>query len=100
MLGVRPTSLRLRFSGQFRSGDIGRCCSLVAPLEKAAESFHGSEFTLHEMRVYALVEVGDNQTVDVFVRPEEAFEALAAALSDEPDWARTLCVVPADPHER
>jgi hypothetical protein len=46
------------------------------------------------MRAYALVEIGDDQAVDVFVRREDAFVALNDAIKDEPDWAGTLSVVP------
>jgi hypothetical protein len=46
------------------------------------------------VRAYALVEMGDEQAVDVFVRREDAFAALDDAIKDEPDWAGTLSVVP------
>jgi hypothetical protein len=46
------------------------------------------------MRAWALVELGYSKAVDVFVKREEAFDALEDALRDEPDWAGTLYVVP------
>jgi hypothetical protein len=46
------------------------------------------------MRAWALVELGDSKAVDVFVKREEAFDALEDALRDEPDWAGALYVVP------
>jgi hypothetical protein len=52
------------------------------------------------VRAYALVEIGDDQAVDVFVRREEAFAALEDAIRDEPDWAAILCVVPIELDER
>jgi hypothetical protein len=52
------------------------------------------------VRAYALIEIGNNQAVDVFVRREEAFNALADALKDEPDWVGTLYVVPIELDER
>jgi hypothetical protein len=52
------------------------------------------------MRAYVLVEIGDSQAVDVFVRCEDAFEALEGAIKDEPDWAGTLSVVPIELDER
>jgi hypothetical protein len=39
------------------------------------------------MCTYALVEIGDDQAVDVFVRREDAIAALEDAINDEPDWA-------------
>jgi len=45
------------------------------------------------VRAYALVEIGDHQAVDVFVRREDAFAALDDAIKDEPDWAGMLSVV-------
>jgi hypothetical protein len=52
------------------------------------------------VRAYALVEVGDHQAVDVFVRREDAFAALQDAIKDEPDWAGTLYVVLIELDER
>jgi hypothetical protein len=46
------------------------------------------------MRAYALVEIGDSQAVDLFLRREDAFAALEDALGDEPDWLGVLSVVP------
>jgi hypothetical protein len=52
------------------------------------------------VRAWALVEIGDDQAVDVFVRREGAFHALADSVRDEPSWARTLLVVPNELDER
>lgn len=52
------------------------------------------------MRAYALVEIGDDQAVDVFVRREDAFAALEDAIKDEPDWAGILYIVPIELDER
>jgi hypothetical protein len=52
------------------------------------------------VRVYALVEIGDSQAVDVFVRREDAFQALEDVLNDEPGWAGTLFVAPIELDER
>jgi hypothetical protein len=41
------------------------------------------------MRLYALVEVGDPEAIDVFVCEEDAQRALEDCLRDEPEW-RTL----------
>jgi hypothetical protein len=41
------------------------------------------------MRLYALVEVGDPEAIDVFVCEEDAQRALEECLRDEPEW-RTL----------
>jgi hypothetical protein len=46
------------------------------------------------VRVYALVELGDSEAIDLFLREEEAEQALADALSDEPDWVGTIYVIP------
>jgi hypothetical protein len=52
------------------------------------------------MRVYALVEIGDPEAIDLFLRSGDAFLALEAALRDEPDWAGLLSVVPIELDER
>jgi hypothetical protein len=52
------------------------------------------------MRAYALVELGDSQAIEVFLRSDDAFTALADALSDEPDWIYLLSVVPIELDER
>jgi hypothetical protein len=52
------------------------------------------------MRAYALAEIGDRLAVDLFVRREDAFEALDEALRDEPQWAGALFVAPIELDER
>jgi hypothetical protein len=52
------------------------------------------------MRAFALVELGDQQAVDVFLRREDAYAALKDAVGDEPDWANLLFVVPIELDER
>jgi hypothetical protein len=44
------------------------------------------------MRLYALVEAGDTEASDVFIRPEDAQRALQDCLHDEPDWRGLLRV--------
>jgi len=44
------------------------------------------------MRLYALVEAGDPEAIDVFIRPEDAQRALQDCLRDEPDWRGFLRV--------
>lgn len=39
------------------------------------------------MRAFALVELGDSESIDLFLREEDARRALEDILSDEPDWA-------------
>ena len=46
------------------------------------------------MRVYALVELGDQEAIDVFIRREDAFAVLRDCLRDEPDWTGLLYVEP------
>ncbi len=45
------------------------------------------------MGAWALVEIGDTEAVDVFVRQEDAQSALADCLRDEPEWRDLLQVV-------
>jgi len=53
------------------------------------------------MRVFALAEIGDSEAIDVFLRREDAWAALAEILEDQPGWAGTLFVVPIElDHER
>jgi hypothetical protein len=48
--------------------------------------------TLPPVRAYALVELGDSEAIDLFLREEDARVALENALRDEPDWAGVLRV--------
>jgi hypothetical protein len=52
------------------------------------------------MRAYALVELGDRLAIDVLLRREDAWAALAEILEDEPDWAGTLFVAPIELDDR
>jgi hypothetical protein len=44
------------------------------------------------MRWYALIEVGDPEAIDVFLRPDKAERALEDCLRDEPEWRGLLRV--------
>ena len=44
------------------------------------------------MRLYALVEAGDPEAIDVFVRRDDAEAALEDCLSDESEWRGLLRV--------
>ena len=52
------------------------------------------------MQVYALVELGDQEAIDVYLRREDAFAALADCVRDEPSWAGLLYVAPIELDER
>jgi hypothetical protein len=53
------------------------------------------------MEAYALAELGERVAIRVFIQREDAFAALeAAALRDEPQWARVLFVAPIELDER
>jgi hypothetical protein len=39
------------------------------------------------MRAYASVELGDSESIDLFLREEDARRALEDILSGEPEWA-------------
>jgi hypothetical protein len=56
----------------------------------------GSRSSLSLARAYALVELGDSEAIDPFLRQEDAQAALEGALRDEPDWAGTLSVKPVE----
>jgi hypothetical protein len=52
------------------------------------------------MRLYALVEAGDPEAIDVFLCEQDAQRALEDCLKDEPEWRGLLHVEelePADP---
>jgi hypothetical protein len=42
------------------------------------------------MRISALVEVGDSEAIEMFLRREDAEDALADCLADEPEWRGLL----------
>lgn len=44
------------------------------------------------MRWYALIEVGDPEAIDVFLRSDEGQRALADCLRDQPEWRGLLRV--------
>ncbi len=44
------------------------------------------------MRAFALVELGDSEAIDVFLREEDAQAALEDAIRGEPGWAGVLRV--------
>jgi hypothetical protein len=52
------------------------------------------------VRAYALVELGDSEAIDLFLREEDAQQALDDALHDEPGWAGLLKVEPVELDER
>jgi hypothetical protein len=46
------------------------------------------------VRAFALVELGDSEAIDLFLREEDAERALEECLCDEPQWAGLLHVEP------
>jgi hypothetical protein len=42
------------------------------------------------VRAFALVELGDSESIDLFLREKDAGRALEDILSDEPEWARLM----------
>ena len=44
------------------------------------------------MQAWALVQAGDAEAIDVFLSRDEAEDALADCLRDEPEWRYLLCV--------
>lgn len=44
------------------------------------------------MRLYVLVEAGDPEAIDVYLRDEDAQHALEDCLRDEPQWQGLLSV--------
>jgi hypothetical protein len=52
------------------------------------------------LRAFVLVEIGDSEAIDLFLREEGAQAALEDAPHDEPSWAGTLTVEPIELDER
>jgi hypothetical protein len=52
------------------------------------------------VRVYALVELGESEAIDLFLCGDDAQRALEECLSDEPQWAGLLSVEPIELDER
>jgi hypothetical protein len=52
------------------------------------------------MRRYALTEAGDPEAIDVFLSEQEARDALAGRLRDEPEWRGLLRVVEVELDDR
>ena len=44
------------------------------------------------MRLFALVEAGDPEAIDIFLSSEDAQRALEDCLADEPEWRGVLRV--------
>jgi hypothetical protein len=49
------------------------------------------------MRLYALVEAGDPEAIDVYLCEQDAQQALEDFLRDEPDWQGRLHVEEVEP---
>ncbi|HSC73447.1 MAG TPA: hypothetical protein VLB89_04720 [Gaiellaceae bacterium] len=52
------------------------------------------------MRAFALVELGDSEAIDLFLREEDARRALEECLADEPDRVGMLYAEPVEVDER
>jgi hypothetical protein len=52
------------------------------------------------VRAFALIELGDSEAIDLFLREEDAERALEACLHDEPQWAGLLRVEPIELDDR
>jgi hypothetical protein len=52
------------------------------------------------MQAFALVELGDNEAIDIFLRREDAYDALNEVLAGEPQWLCLLYVTPIELDER
>jgi hypothetical protein len=52
------------------------------------------------VRAYAPVELGDSESIDLFLLEEDARRALREILWDEPDWAGLFHVEPVELDER
>jgi len=52
------------------------------------------------VRAYALVELGDSEAIDLFLREEDARRSLEECIRDEPDWIGTLFGEPIELDER
>jgi hypothetical protein len=59
-----------------------------------------TRITLRPVRAYALVEFGDSEAIDLFLREEDAERALEERLRDEPQWTGLLRVEPVELDER
>jgi len=69
--------------------------SVSATLALAADSRN-----LIPMRAYALVELGDPESIDLFLREEDARRAPEGILSDEPGCTGMFYVEPVELDER
>jgi hypothetical protein len=52
------------------------------------------------VRAFALVELGDSEAIDLFLREEDARRAVEQALRDEPEWTGLLYVKAIELDER
>jgi hypothetical protein len=67
--------------------------------ERTTDLLSGREYGL-AMRAWALVELGDSEAIDLFLREDDAEPALEECLCDEPQWAGLLHVEPVELEER
>jgi hypothetical protein len=51
---------------------------------------------LRHVRAFALVGLGDPESIDLFLREEDARRALEDILSNEPDWAGLFYLEPVE----
>jgi hypothetical protein len=62
-------------------------------MRRVAAFVHGaSGSSVRAMRLYALVEAGDPEAIDVCLREEDAQRVLEDCLRDEPQWRGLLHV--------
>jgi hypothetical protein len=52
------------------------------------------------VRVDALIELGDSEAIDLFLREEDTHQALEECLRDEPQWTGLLSVEAIELEER
>jgi hypothetical protein len=66
-----------------------------------ADNSHAHRTAIRSVRARVrLVELGNHESIDLFLREEDARRALEGILSDEPDWAGLFYVAPVELDER
>jgi hypothetical protein len=90
-----------------RSLEAAMCCALAghhADAAGATASLDNSGEPRTRLRSFGarvrLVEVGDREAIDVFLRRKDALAALEGCVQDEPDWEGLFYVVPIELDER
>jgi hypothetical protein len=88
---VQGSAHRLSEPAAFSDAIVQAVSDGCAPLERPSRPGYGLA-----VKLYALVEAGDPEAIDVYLTEDEAQRALEECLRDEPQWGGLLRIEPVE----